>query len=173
MYLKKDQGRGKNLIHICFKKKHVGVFLGFIFFFTFIISCKPKKEGFEVIKKTNGLWDKKQALSLEFTPEKNTYYDSYFILSYNHSYEFRNLFLFIEIHYPNHKIFKDTLEYELQDEKARWKGTGIGSLKRILLDHKKLSFKEEKPHKIIIFHGMRKRELKGIENISLVLEKVK
>ena len=50
----------------------------------------------------------------------------------NNDYPFSNLYLFTDVHFPNGKIIKDTLEMFLATPKGRWIGKGwFGSHKTI------------------------------------------
>jgi gliding motility-associated lipoprotein GldH len=135
--------------------------------FLLFISCKPTYNEFWATKTCKGKWDKQNALALNFTPTESGNYEISFILTHNYTYLYKNLFLYMEVYELKNLIEKKNLNYPLQDFPNRWLSKGIGALKRIQLKGGKLKFEKEKTYKILVFHLMKEKILKDIEEISI------
>jgi gliding motility-associated lipoprotein GldH len=88
------------------------------------------------------------------------------------NYPYSNLFLFVELQFPNGKRAVDTLECYLADPTGAWIGTGIGDIydSRFVYQKKK-SFPLAGNYKVIIGQAMRVEELEGIYDVGFRLEK--
>jgi len=95
-------------------------------------------------------------------------FDIFFTLRNNNDYPFRNLYLFITVVSPEGYAIKDTLEYQLSDEKGNWFGSGLGDIHDLTVPFKRdVLFPESGSYRFIIEHGMREEELKGIIDIGI------
>lgn len=88
------------------------------------------------------------------------------------NYPYSNLFLFVELQFPNGKRAVDTLECYLADPTGAWIGTGIGDIydSRFVYQKKK-SFPLAGHYKLIIGQAMRVDDLEGIYDVGFRLEK--
>jgi gliding motility-associated lipoprotein GldH len=88
------------------------------------------------------------------------------------NYPYSNLFLFVELQFPNGKRSVDTLECYLADPSGEWIGTGLGDIydSRFVYQKRK-SFPLAGHYKIIIGQAMRVSELDGIYDVGFRLEK--
>ena len=88
------------------------------------------------------------------------------------SYNFSNLWLFIEITQPDGEILKDTFEVVLADLSGRWLGQGYGGLKTLQAIYRRdVYFPKSGEFTIAIQHGMRQEVLKGIHDVGFRVEK--
>ncbi len=88
------------------------------------------------------------------------------------SYNYSNIWLFIEILQPDGEMLKDTFEIALANPSGEWLGEGIGGLKNreaIFRRNVKLPFSGE--YTVKIQHGMRQDVLKGIHDVGFRIEK--
>ncbi|XCI74670.1 MAG: gliding motility lipoprotein GldH [Flavobacteriales bacterium] len=138
-----------------------------------IISCQNKQLIFKGGERFNGRWPKNKPAVFDFnidTPQEIQ--DFLFVLRHNDSYEFSNIFLFIETQYPDGKSTRDTVQYKLAYKDGHWKGIGLGPTKEILLRFKeKATLKDSGHYKIMVLQDMRRDTLQGIEDFSLIIEK--
>jgi len=89
-------------------------------------------------------------------------------------FPYRNIFLFLTAISPDGKSITDTLEYELADEKGTWYGKGPGDIHELALPYRSdVFFPLTGTYTFRIQHGMRIRDLKGVYDIGLKIEKIK
>jgi len=89
------------------------------------------------------------------------------------TYDFSNLFLFIKTTSPSGQFIQDTLEIKLADEQGRWLGRGISSVffNRSLYK-RNIRFPYTGTYTFEVIHGMRSKQLEGIRDVGLRIEKV-
>lgn len=88
------------------------------------------------------------------------------------TYEFSNIWLFINIESPDGKVLKDTVEFKLADEAGRWLGSGIGDLfDNKMLYKSNVYFPISGEYKFSIQQGMRAKRLKGIQDVGILIDK--
>ena len=87
-------------------------------------------------------------------------------------YAYSNLFLFLDIEFPDGRILRDTIECTLADRRGQWTGSGFGRLRfnRFLFrDH--VWFPAEGAYIFRIHHGMREDTLHGIADAGIRIER--
>lgn len=89
------------------------------------------------------------------------------------NYKYSNLWLFVEITQPGErKAVIDTLEVTLADERGKWLGNGFGGVKTLeTLFRQNIYFPASGNYKIQIKQGMRGKQLNGITEIGIRVEK--
>ena len=98
-------------------------------------------------------------------------YDIILSLRTAHNYPFRNIFMFITTSSPGGYSIKDTLEYQLANEKGEWYGTGLGDMKSITLPYRtNIIFPEAGTYAFTIEQGMRREYLEGVTDIGLIIK---
>ena len=101
---------------------------------------------------------------------KNT--NIFFTIRTGSRYPYRNIFLFVTTKAPDGKSITDTLEYEIADEKGNWLGKGFGDIHELKLPFRQnVYFPRKGTNHLIIRHGMRTEDLKGVYDIGLTVEK--
>lgn len=96
----------------------------------------------------------------------------FFTIRTGTSYPFRNIYLFVTTASPDGKSVTDTLQYELADEKGNWYGKGFGDIHELKLPFKSnVFFPVSGTYQVNIQHGMRVKDLKGVYDIGLRVEK--
>ena len=135
-----------------------------------VIGCSSSSNGLSKSAPVeNALWKKEDALNMSFEVNDTIrLFD--FILNIRHDerYKYSNLYLFVDLHFPNGKVSSDTLELTLADVAGEWVGNGGGSLYEVgfkYKDRKKFPFSGL--YNISIRHGMRESEILGITDVGL------
>lgn len=123
-----------------------------------------------------GVWEAKQAANFEFDIQDTVSLHDFFIdIRNGEQYEFSNLFVFIEMEFPNGKLAVDTLECPMADGLGNWYGkSGLGDLydNRIIYKSRK-QFPMSGHYKISIHQAMRAAQVEGIYDIGFRLAKTK
>ena len=91
----------------------------------------------------------------------------------SNAYDYSNIFLFIRTTSPTGQFIQDTLEIKLADEHGQWLGRGVASVffsRGIFKEN--VRFPNVGTYTFEITHGMRTRELEGIRDVGLRIEKV-
>lgn len=140
--------------------------------FVFFIQCDSPHFHQEQ-QSTKNNWNKSDALTFDFEIKDSLgTYDFYLLSRNNNEYAYSNLYLFTEMKSPNGEVFTDTLQYYLSFQDGEWVGSG-GSLKELfLLYRENVSLKDTGKYELKVSHGMREENLIGIEDISLIIDKV-
>jgi len=90
------------------------------------------------------------------------------------SFPFRNIYLFVTTTSPDGRNVNDTLQYNLADEKGNWYGKGFGDIHELNLPYKSnVYFPLKGIYEFKIQHGMRIKNLKGVYDFGLRIEKIK
>jgi len=125
-------------------------------------------------------WHKDSILKFEFNPidtiAKNNVYVN---LRSTKEFAFNNLFLIVDINFPNQTIVTDTLEYEMANAEGKFLGTGLTDLKENKLEYKtNVTFPNTGTYTISVQHAMRKSGdvkgivlLDGISDVGIQIEK--
>ena len=150
----------------------------------FFCSCDSDRI-YDEYKSVPNQWHKDSIISFKVTPPDSiNNYNLFVNLRNTNDYKYSNLFLIVEMDYPNGKIVKDTLEYKMADPSGKFLGTGFTDIKENKLwykgHEKPFVFNEMGEYKIQIQHAMRQNgqvngieNLEGITDIGFRIEKVK
>ncbi|WP_179021512.1 gliding motility lipoprotein GldH [Winogradskyella forsetii] len=117
-------------------------------------------------------WHKDSIASFNFkAPDTTKNYNLYVNLRNTNAYKFSNLFLIVELNYPNGKAVKDTLEYKMAAPNGELLGTGFSDLKENKLWFRgykdPFKFNEEGDYRVNIQHAMRNNgDVNGVENLE-------
>lgn len=88
------------------------------------------------------------------------------------SYDFNNLYLFIDINSPMKITERDTMECILADADGRWLGNGLGDIwDNKILFKKNIKFQKPGTYQFIINQAMRVDSLHMIMDAGLSIEK--
>jgi gliding motility-associated lipoprotein GldH len=98
--------------------------------------------------------------------------DFYLNIRHTEDYAYNNLYIFMRTDFPNGQSARDTMEFVLQNNDGKWKGSGAGSLRdNSILFKQNLRFPLKGDYKFSLEQAMRENELKGISEIGLRIEK--
>lgn len=147
-----------------------------------VLSSCDSNQVFDKYKTVPNQWNKDSIISFNITPPDSTKAYNLFVNIRNTSaYKYRNLFLIVDMNFPNGKVIKDTLEYEMAKPNGELLGTGFADVKENKLWYKEsVIFKEKGEYKVNIQHAMRKNgdvegidELEGVTDIGFRIEPAK
>ncbi|GLB54134.1 gliding motility lipoprotein GldH [Neptunitalea chrysea] len=148
------------------------------------VSC-DKNTVYTEFKSVDGNWSKNDTVSFAFTaPDTVNAYNMYVNLRNNEEYAYSNLYLIVELNYPNGKVDSDTLQYEMAKPDGEWLGKGFSSVKENKLWYKgykeKFSFTQGGDYTVDILHAMRVNgsingvlDLDGVTDVGVSIEKIK
>ncbi|MBT8304121.1 MAG: gliding motility lipoprotein GldH [Bacteroidia bacterium] len=139
---------------------------------TMMISCDSNRI-FDQYRSIPDKWHKDSIVTFEIAPPDSlNKYDLFVNLRNTNDYEFSNLFLIVEMNFPNGKVIKDTLEYQMTEPSGKFLGEGFSDLKENKLWYKEgVVFNESGDYKVSIQHAMRVNgEVNGVENLEGITE---
>ena len=100
-------------------------------------------------------------------------FNSQIDINHTGSYPYSNLYLFIDITYPNARHRVDTLECVLADKRGKWYGKGLGDMVNHRIEYlNDIAFPLSGDYEVAITHGMRSDPLDEITDLGLRLESV-
>ncbi len=138
----------------------------------FLFTNCDSKAVFDVYQSVPDQWHKDSVASFNFkAPDTLKNYDLYLQIRNTNDYKFSNLFLIVELNYPNGKTVKDTLEYKMAAPNGELLGTGFSDLKENKLWFRgyktPFQFNEEGDYTVNIQHAMRNNgDVNGILNLE-------
>jgi gliding motility-associated lipoprotein GldH len=139
-----------------------------------LISACDKNRVFDDYKSIpeNG-WEKDSLVSFDFNIARATQkHNLYLNVRNKTSYNYSNLWLFVEITDPDGTVKKDTIEITLAEPTGKWLGEGFGGLKtRVTIFRRDVTFNKTGIYNIKIQQGMRENNLRGISDIGFRVEK--
>ena len=136
-----------------------------------LVGCDSKAV-YDVYQSVPNQWNKNAVMSFNFqAPDTVNNYNLYVNLRNTNSYKYSNLFLIVELNYPNGKTVKDTLEYKMAKANGELLGTGFSDVKENKLWYRgfkePFKFNEDGDYVVNIQHAMRKNgDVNGIENLE-------
>ena len=140
----------------------------FLIFLLGITSCDSNRV-FDEYKTISNSWQKDSVVEFNITPPDTIKQYNLFLNVRNTSdYKYSNLFLIVEMNFPNGKVLKDTLEYIMAKPNGEFLGMGFSDLKENKLWYKEgFVFEESGDYKINIQHAMRENgNIKGLETLE-------
>jgi gliding motility-associated lipoprotein GldH len=116
-------------------------------------------------------WNEKQPVQFEFDIQDTVRLHNFYINVRNgENYAYSNLYLFVEMEFPNGKLAIDTLSCPLADATGKWYGSGLGDIydNRIIYRERK-QFPLAGHYRVSIYQAMRNENLEGIYDIGFRL----
>lgn len=138
----------------------------------FVVTSCDSKAVYDEYKSIPNKWHKDSVASFNFkAPDTVKNYNLYVNLRNTNDYKFSNLFLIVELNYPNGKAVKDTLEYKMAAPNGELLGTGFSDIKENKLWYRgyksSFRFSETGDYKVNIQHAMRKNgDVNGVLNLE-------
>lgn len=114
-------------------------------------------------------WQKDNIITFNITPPDTIKQYNLFINIRNaNDYKYSNLFLIVEMNFPNGRVIKDTLEYKMAKPNGELLGKGFTDIKENKLWYKEgVVFNESGEYKVNIQHAMRENgSVNGLENLE-------
>jgi gliding motility-associated lipoprotein GldH len=150
----------------------------FLFLILLMVSCDSKSV-YSSFKPINESWKEGQKITFNFkAPDSINEYNLYLLVRNDEAYAYSNLFLIVNMNFPNGNYITDTLQYNMAEPDGTWLGEGFTSLKESKLWYKEnIIFPVKGKYKVQIEHAMRIngkvegiKALKGIEDIGFKVE---
>lgn len=117
-------------------------------------------------------WNKDSVLTFNFEIiDTASQYNFLFLSRNNNEYPYSNFYIFTKLVNPKGEEFTDTLQYYLAFQDGEWIGKGQNLKELYLVYRENISLKDTGKYKLFVWHGMREENLKGIEDISLIVDK--
>ena len=137
-----------------------------------ILLCSCKQSSVDIHTFPNNVWNKEDSIVFTFSIDDTiAAYDLSFFLRNKLDYQYRNLFLLVELAYAEQIVNTDTLEYSITNKYGQWLGRGLGNVKdNYLMFNKNRTFKKSGDYKIIIRHGMRNHQLIGVNKLGFKIK---
>ncbi len=139
---------------------------------SFMVTSCDSKAVYDEYKSVPNKWHKDSVASFTFkAPDTLENYNLYVNIRNTNDYKFSNLFLIVELNYPNGKAVKDTLEYKMAAPNGELLGTGFSDIKENKLWYRgyksAFKFNETGYYIVNIQHAMRKNgDVNGVENLE-------
>ncbi len=137
-----------------------------------VFSCDSNRI-FDVYQTVPNVWSKDDIVEFKINQLDTITRCNLFVnLRNTKKYKYSNLFLIVEMNFPNGKTIKDTLEYRMAAPDGALLGTGLSSVKENKLWYKEgVVFDEIGEYTVRIQHAMRKNgSVKGILNLEGVTD---
>ena len=142
----------------------------------FLITNCDSNAVLDVYKSVPNQWNKDSVASFNFkAPDTTKNYNLFVNLRSTDTYKYSNLFLIVELNYPNGKAVKDTLEYKMAAPNGELLGTGFSDVKESKLWYRgfkePFKFSEEGNYIVTIQQAMRNNgDVNGISNLEGVTD---
>jgi len=131
-------------------------------------SCDSNRV-FDEYQSVPNTWHKDSVITFNITsPDSLKPYNLFVNVRNTSDYKYSNLFLIVEMNFPNGKGVKDTLEYVMAKPNGAFLGTGFTDVKENKFWYKEsVVFSEDGEYKVNIQHAMRENgSIKGVENLE-------
>ncbi|WP_046758554.1 gliding motility lipoprotein GldH [Kordia jejudonensis] len=146
---------------------------------TYLLTSCDSNRVFDEYVSVGTSWDKDTALTFKFQqPDSTNRYNMFVNVRNTNDYEFQNLFLIVNMNFPNGNVVSDTLEYKMAAPNGEWLGTGISVKESKLWYKEDKSFPFQGTYEVTIQQAMRKinepngiQSLKGISEVGFRIEK--
>jgi gliding motility-associated lipoprotein GldH len=139
-----------------------------------LVACSNDAVYNKYVTIENRIWDKQSEYFFKFSiTDLTTPYDISLKLRNNDMYPFKNLWLFYDVRLPNGSLTNDTLNLTLADDFGEWMGRGISIYQNEFPIRQNFHFTDTGGYTIIFRQGMRENSLQGLEDIGLIIRKVK
>ncbi|MCK5815677.1 MAG: gliding motility lipoprotein GldH [Flavobacteriaceae bacterium] len=137
------------------------------------VSCDSNRILDEYVDFDNNVWLESNIVDFDIEITDTISRNNLFLnLRNNKDYEFSNLFLITQIHFPDGFRIVDTLEYEMADKAGRFLGVGFSDIKENKLFFKEnVRFNQVGNYKISVAQAMRKNgNIKGLDSLKGVTD---
>ena len=138
----------------------------------FVVTSCDSEAVYDEYRSVPNKWHKDSVASFNFkAPDTIENYNLYVNLRNTNDYKFSNLFLIVELNYPNGKAVKDTLEYKMAAPSGELLGTGFSDIKENKLWYRgyktPFKFSETGDYNVNIQHAMRQNgDVNGVVNLE-------
>jgi len=135
-----------------------------------VIGCGPGPASSDAVQLNPSGWGALDTAVMTFHVEHPDHrHDLQFGLRHGEDYPFSNLFLFVELEYPNGKTLLDTLECPLGAPDGRWYGEGRGWIDLRVGYKQAVAFPIKGDYTLKVVHAMRRDPLLGMAELRFSL----
>jgi len=140
-----------------------------------LISC-DSNQVFDEYRSVPNQWHKDEIIEFNVVPPDTiNAYDLFVNVRNTSDFKYNNLFLIVEMNFPNGKVNIDTLEYRMTTPEGKFIGTGFTDVKENKLWYRghesPFIFQENGEYKIKIQHAMRANgSVDGIVNLDGIID---
>lgn len=146
------------------------VFAG-ICFAVLLVACDTKRYYENNLPIKNEVWNVNDKPFFEVEVEDTLKLFNFYInLRNNSSYEYSNIYLFLNTYFPNGEQSRDTIECILADSRGYWLGKGTEIIEHQILFKRGVRFPMPGVYRFEFEQAMRKDELEDILDIGLRIE---
>jgi len=153
--------------------KYRAIFFGILSIFFLLSSCKDNMVFDRNAPIPSEGWQKDDRVVFEVELSDTVNLHNLFVNVRNStSYSYSNLFLFLDIDFPDGRRVRDTLEAIIADSTGRWTGRGGGRLRsNQFLFRTDVWFPQKGTYRFSFQQAMRTPTLEGINDIGLSIER--
>ena len=121
----------------------------------------------------NKIWEAENTIRFNVeVVDTITGYDFYIDLRNESTYEYANIYMFVNTTFPSGKSARDTVQCILADKTGRWLGTGLGDiLDNHILFKENIRFPNAGTYSFEFENGMREEALSSILDVGISIEK--
>lgn len=135
-----------------------------------VVGCGPGPASSDAVQLNPSGWGALDTAVMTFHVEHPDHrHDLQFGLRHGEDYPFSNLFLFVELEYPNGKTLLDTLECPLGAPDGRWYGEGRGWVDLRVGYKEAVAFPIPGDYTLKVVHAMRRDPLPGVAELRFSL----
>lgn len=147
----------------------------FLFMVTLFSSCDPNRVYEENIDIPMMVWEKNNKLKFEVDiTDTLSIYNLFINVRNAGTYPYSNIYLFVDITFPDGKVYRDTVEGQLADANGQWLGSGLGDIWDNQIPYKQNTrFPLSGKYVFQIEQAMRDEQLHSILDAGLRVEKKK
>ncbi|WP_224488282.1 gliding motility lipoprotein GldH [Robertkochia flava] len=144
-----------------------------------VAGCSKNKIAFADYQNIEDGWKKDQAVTFTFdAPDTLNVYDLFINLRNDERFPYSNIFLIVNMEFPEGRVITDTLEYEMARPNGEWLGQGFTDLKENKLWYKEgVKFPDTGSYTLEVYHAMRRignvegvTSLEGITDVGISIE---
>jgi gliding motility-associated lipoprotein GldH len=120
-----------------------------------------------------GSWSKDKEIRFQITdPDTVNAHNIYIAMRNDNTYPYSNLYLIVDMDYPDGSRMRDTLEYKMADPAGNWLGSGsINTIENKLGYKRNIVFPTKGVYNLSIAHAMRENgKVTGIESLPGILD---
>ena len=146
-------------------------YLIFIIFIFVLIECNQNEVYYKFALIPQNEWDRYDKVTFDIDSVSIKLEHKYAIsieVTHDISYQYKNLWIYIDEIINDSVVVRDTMECLLTDYEGNWMGSGNGPTRQISILYKQnLRLDTANQYQVYIHHAMQDPILKGIEKIGL------
>lgn len=140
---------------------------------TCFASCSGKTAFQESIPIPDAGWQAEKPAEFSFTTADTTsLHQMYLTIRNTTDYPYSNLYLFLDIEFPDDRAYRDTIECILAGRDGKWTGKGFGKMRsQAFMFRDEVWFPVAGTYTFRLQHGMREDSLTGIADAGIRIDR--